>query len=103
MIHSIRLDLGHFSTAQSLHEALAAALGFPDYYGMNWDAFDECISDHNVLWPGETELVLYRLEILEERLPREAKLLCDCLYDGAKSRPGFSYRFEQGSPNDAAT
>jgi RNAse (barnase) inhibitor barstar len=32
-------------SARSLHEKLAAALGFPDYYGKNWDAFWDCITD----------------------------------------------------------
>ena len=51
MSHQIQLDLGHFSTATSLHEGLAAVLGFPGYYGKNWDAFDECIADQEVPWP----------------------------------------------------
>jgi len=33
------------ATEALLHEELGAALQFPSYYGENWDAFDECITD----------------------------------------------------------
>lgn len=28
-----------------LHAELGTALSFPEYYGKNWDAFDECVAD----------------------------------------------------------
>ena len=28
-----------------LHAELAKVLNFPDYYGKNWDAFDECVAE----------------------------------------------------------
>lgn len=33
------------SNYEALHNEVAAALQFPDYYGENWDAMDECITD----------------------------------------------------------
>lgn len=33
------------STKQTLFQEWAAALQFPYYFGENWDAFDECITD----------------------------------------------------------
>jgi RNAse (barnase) inhibitor barstar len=45
-----------------MHRALALALGFPDYYGNNLDALDEClggVAEHEYGWEGdETGLVL---------------------------------------------
>ncbi len=32
-------------TYESLHNEVSAALQFPNYYGENWDAMDECITD----------------------------------------------------------
>ena len=31
--------------ATTYHTELKRAFGFPDYYGANWDAFDECFGD----------------------------------------------------------
>ena len=32
-------------TEETAHEALATVLGFPDYYGRNLDAFNDCLGD----------------------------------------------------------
>jgi hypothetical protein len=34
---TIMLAISGVTSAQSLHEMLAAAVTFPDYYGKNWD------------------------------------------------------------------
>lgn len=50
------------------------ALGFPDYYGRNWDAFEECIRDFG--WcPAEGYLVLYdHFEVFALNAPAEFKV-----------------------------
>ncbi|WP_051712748.1 barstar family protein [Actinoalloteichus caeruleus] len=39
------VDGRHCATRAQLFDEWARALGFPDYFGRNWDAFDECLSD----------------------------------------------------------
>ncbi|MFE3167950.1 barstar family protein [Streptomyces sp. NPDC059224] len=41
----IRLEAGQWSTEQDMHRAIAAALDFPDYYGHNLDALNDCLGD----------------------------------------------------------
>jgi RNAse (barnase) inhibitor barstar len=41
----LKIDVGSVTTREELHSLIAEAFGFPDYYGRNWDAFDECIRD----------------------------------------------------------
>ena len=72
------------TTTRQLHELLAQALGFPGYYGHNWDAF----------WDAITGLVVmpHRLDIWEwprlaERLPRDAHLLVSCMLDARSESP----------------
>jgi RNAse (barnase) inhibitor barstar len=50
------------------------ALGFPDYYGKNWDAFEECIRDFG--WcRAEGYLVLYdHFEAFARNAPGEFKI-----------------------------
>jgi RNAse (barnase) inhibitor barstar len=61
---------------------IAEAFGFPDYYGRNWDAFDECIRD--VELPPHVEIT--GLEALRVRLPREAELFQRCVADFVAER-----------------
>jgi len=43
------------SKAQLLEE-LSAGLKFPDYFGENWDALDECLNDFH--WVENSEIVI---------------------------------------------
>ena len=67
------IDVSGVSTSIELHERIATALAFPDYYGRNWDAFDECSRDPDVRIPGVVRILGF--QSLERRLPREASLM----------------------------
>lgn len=41
----IRFDARHWATAAAMHTDLADALSFPDYYGRNLDALNDCMRD----------------------------------------------------------
>lgn len=66
-----QLDVSSISTSEELHSLLASVFKFPDYYGNNWDAFDECIRDH----PPAGPIYLTGISQLSEQLPRDAGLL----------------------------
>src|SRR5690606_795292 len=51
------------STRAQLFERYALGLSFPDYFGKNWDALDECLRDFH--WESQKRVV-----ILHEELPR---------------------------------
>jgi ribonuclease inhibitor len=68
----LEIDVSSVVTRGELHELLARALGFPDYYGRNWDAFDECIREVEI--PASVRIL--GVESLQQRLPREAALFC---------------------------
>src|SRR5579872_5137179 len=51
-----RLDCLTWSDERAMHLAMAATLSFPDYYGMNLIAMNDCISDLEI--PAEGGLVL---------------------------------------------
>ena len=80
----VSIDLRSITTAPQLHAALAAALGFPSMYGMNWDAFHDAITGL-VEMPQQLELVGW--PALQARLPRDAALLQRCLARMAQEMP----------------
>jgi RNAse (barnase) inhibitor barstar len=75
---SFEVDLSRATGAQDIHAAFATALGFPEWYGRNWDAFWDLISsDH----PLPDQLHIRGLDHVEQTLPREADLMLRCLGD----------------------
>jgi hypothetical protein len=64
-------------------EAVAKALAFPDYFGFNWDALEECLAD--LSWhPGGLALLIDAADTPEDRAPEEWGLLLDILSDSAR-------------------
>ena len=61
----------------SLFDEVAAALQFPHYFGENWPAFDECLSDMDWLLPcsGIVLLVLNAAKVLADEPGNELTTL----------------------------
>jgi hypothetical protein len=72
------IDVSGITTSEALQQLLASSLGFPGYYGRNWDAFWDCVTD-----PSQsavpTVLRVTGWEVLAVRLPRDAALMRECL------------------------
>jgi RNAse (barnase) inhibitor barstar len=79
------VDLSDINSRAGLHNRLAQAFSFPDYYDRNWDAFDECIADLTL----PVSILVSGFESLRFVLPREAKLFAKCLHWAAeRAAPG---------------
>ncbi|MCA1858888.1 barstar family protein [Janthinobacterium sp. HSC-3S05] len=68
----VTIDLSDINTPRQLHAALASALGFPTFYGMNWDAFHDAITG---LVDMPQQLELRGWPAFAARLPGEAAIL----------------------------
>ncbi|MCB9072861.1 MAG: barstar family protein [Bdellovibrionaceae bacterium] len=83
----IEIDLSGVSTSIALHKLLSCKLGFPSFYGNNWDAFWDAIT-------GLVELP----SVIEFRhwpefcvkFPDDADQLKKCFYDLKTQFPEFS-------------
>jgi RNAse (barnase) inhibitor barstar len=60
-IHNFRffyIDGEDIRSKETFLKKAGEVFGFPDYYGRNWDAFEECIKDFE-WYPAEGCLILY--------------------------------------------
>jgi RNAse (barnase) inhibitor barstar len=66
------IDLSNIQSPQELHLKFKTELGFPDFYGMNWDAFWDAITG---LVEMPEEVILKNWKALERRMPSDAEIL----------------------------
>jgi RNAse (barnase) inhibitor barstar len=88
-VKQVEISLVGISTSAQLHKVLAESLGFPIFYGCNWDAF----------WDIITDLIEMPLLIrfigwseFETVLPGEASMLMRCLEEQNETNPTASAR-----------
>lgn len=74
--------LSEINNKKELLDQLSEKLLFPDYFGFNWDALDECINDFH--WIKQKEIIL-----IHDDLPKldvnELKIYLGILVDAIKN------------------
>jgi hypothetical protein len=92
------LDASRWSAEADLHRDIAAALSFPDYYGRNLNALDDCMQDvvtQDYGWaPGTAGLALAftGYDAFAARCPRAAQIVLDIMADNSRSAALFGRR-----------
>ncbi|KFG98492.1 ribonuclease inhibitor [Burkholderia paludis] len=87
----VEIELGDIESTAQLHGRLMEKLGFPGWYGSNWNAFWDAIT---ALVEMPHVLRLNGWHEFERRFPHDAKLMNDCLQDMARQYPSFASRIE---------
>ena len=86
---AVKVTLEAVSTKDELHERLAQALRFPDYYGRNWDAFRDCITEQTA--DDISELTLTDWDTFTAGLTDDAANLLRCLNEWIHKIPSDSH------------
>lgn len=73
----LRVDLKGVHDKQDLLEAIATALKFPEWFGDNWDALEDCLTDLSWLKARGYVLVLEHCAELGKHAPRELDVAVD--------------------------
>ncbi|MFJ8694210.1 barstar family protein [Streptomyces roseolilacinus] len=96
----IRLEAGQWNTERDMHHAMAAALDFPDYYGRNLDALNDCLGDVACYGgyedaPEGTGLVLVFTDYdrFAATCPRAAQVVLDIIAGQARQAAVLRRRF----------
>lgn len=73
------LDGRDISTKETFLKKAAEAMKFPGYFGANWDAFDECITD--LEWfPAQRYILVYdRHQVFAQADPEQWQILLGIL------------------------
>lgn len=94
----VRLDASRWTDDAELHRDVSAALRFPDYYGRNLDALNDCMRDvvdyEYGTSPQATGLVLVLVgyDGFAGRCPRTAQTVLDIFADRARGAALIGHR-----------
>ncbi|MBD2325694.1 barstar family protein [Alkalinema sp. FACHB-956] len=80
----VEIVLSEVNTTDELHAKLSDALGFPDFYGRNWDAFWDSIAG---LLEMPRQLRFYGWNKFVERFPEDSHKLKNCLANMIQESP----------------
>jgi RNAse (barnase) inhibitor barstar len=90
----VRLPAAEWSSQADFHRDIAVALDFPDYYGGNLDAFNDCLRDLAIDGSQATGLVLVltRYDTFASREPRTAQAILDIIADQSRTGALLGHR-----------
>jgi len=97
----VRVDLAGAPDKTALLARFASALAFPQWFGGNWDALEDCLTD--LAWRGQERhvLLIEGFEELRARRPDDLGVLLDILASSAqywkeRGRPFFAVFVDPG-------
>lgn len=68
-----KVDLSGILTKQEFLRSMAKALQFPSYFGMNWDAFEECLTDFEWCTAMGYVIIVHGVQAFAKKTPDDFK------------------------------
>lgn len=72
------LDFSNINSAEDMHKIIKCEFNFPDYYGMNWDAFWDCMTD---MVGTRLDIEVIGLDKIYSKFAKSVDILIDSLRD----------------------
>jgi RNAse (barnase) inhibitor barstar len=82
----IPLSLAAISDKAGLLRALGAALDFPDWFGHNWDALEDCLGDLSWIQSNCIVVVIQDAGTLQQCAPADYRVALEIFADAAASQ-----------------
>lgn len=70
------VDFSNVTYYSEVHYTIKSSLGFPDYYGCNWDAFWDCLTD---MYGEKLHIKIIGLEVVKRKFDDTADQFIDIL------------------------
>ena len=93
MITAKVIDISFATSGEDILDGLAESLAFPEWWGRNWDALFDCLSDPE-LSDIPAELHIRGISALEDKLPTDTNKLVEVLADVNRDRSDVSVFWE---------
>ena len=87
------LNLADVNGKAGFMRAIAKTLHFPHYFGSNWDALEDCLTDLSWLQAKGYVLLFQNMNKFDSRAPDEATMLRTILQNAAKYWKRLGVRF----------
>ena len=78
-----RIDLARVTTKEAFLAAVGEALAFPDWYGHNWDALADCLTDLSWMAADGYVIVLERADTFAQAAPTDFATALSVFQDAA--------------------
>lgn len=65
------VDFTNVKNYSDMHHIIRDSLEFPDYYGCNWDAFGDCLTDM-ITFDGKLHIEIIGLDVIREKFDDSA-------------------------------
>lgn len=88
-----RLDAAEVRGKQDFLKAAARILEFPKYFGSNWDAFEDCLTDLSWHQADGYVLLLQNLRAFADQNPAEFEMTRSIFHDASAYWKGQGIRF----------
>lgn len=86
-------DTEKWKTEELMHEDFASKLSFPEYYGKNLDALNDCMSDVEIPFDSGRAIVFRGYDTFNSRFPRTAQIVLDIFDEASRQHMVFGERF----------
>ena len=70
------IDFSNVKYYMEMHKIIQVSLNFPDYYGCNWDAFWDCLTD---MYGDPIHIEIIGLEVIEKKFGDAANKMIEIL------------------------
>ena len=87
-MHKYTIDFTNVEHYTELHKVIKKSLKFPDYYGENWSAFRDCLTD---MYGEPVYIEIIGLDVIEEKFEEAAEKMIEIL----KQWKHYDKAFEQ--------